>query len=237
MGSRSSPNGQKCAVPPPGEHRTHRRRSGHVRRAQPSAARSPDLAAVAREAVANFLRDESAATDGESAATDGRDATARRDDTTAPETAPDATAAGVAVAGSARREGARESEGPLAVAGEEAIRGAANAAGQFAAQDVALRAAAISVATLDRIESAAAKLETDIAAALTEQAELHAGAGRAAENAVRAAQAASTSAGTAEEASGRAKALARRAGRYVSIAVVLLLIQVLVIVLFASSAH
>ncbi len=88
MGSRSSPNGLQCAVPPPGEHRTHRRRGGHVRRAHPSAARSPDLAAVAREAVASFLRDESAATD-------GRDATAGPDASTAPETVPDATAAGV----------------------------------------------------------------------------------------------------------------------------------------------
>lgn len=220
MGSRSSPNGQQSTVPPIGDHRTHRGHSGHVRRTPP---RPPDLAAVAREAVANFLRDESADAD-------------EREANLAPETAPDVTAGGAA-AGAARRAGALGSDGTWAAAGE-AIPGAAPpAGGQLAAQDVVLRAAAISVATLDRIESAAAKLETDIAAALTEQAELHAGAGSAAEKAVRAAEAAWKSAGTAEEASGRAKALVRRAGRYVSIAAVLVVIQLLIAVLFASSAH
>ena len=213
MGSRSSPNGQQSTVPPIGDHRTHRGRSGHVRRAP---ARPPDLAAVAREAVANFLRDESAATD-------------ERDANVAPETGSAAKAGGAAAAGIASREEARESDGTLAAA--------LPPGDQLAAQDVALRAAAISVATLDRIESAAAKLETDIAAALLEQAELHAGAGSAAEKAVRAAEAAWKSAGTAEEASGRAKALVRRAGRYVSIAAVLVVIQLLIAVLFASSAH
>jgi hypothetical protein len=171
---------------------------------------------VAREAVANFLRDESAAAD-------------ERDARLASGTGPEAKAGGAAVSGIASRAGARESDGTLAAAPP--------ASGQLEAQDMVLQAAAISVATLDRIEAAAAKLETDIAAALTEQAELHAGAGSAAEKAVRAAEAAWKSAGTAEEASGRAKALVRRAGRYVSIAVVLLLLQVLVIVLFASAAH
>lgn len=219
MGSRSSPHGQQSTVPPIGEHRAHR--GGHVRRTPP---RPPDLAAVAREAVANFLRDESAATN-------------ERDPNVAPETGSDAKAGGAASAGIARREGARESDAGWAAAGGAVPGAAPPADGPFAAQDVALRAAAISVATLDRIESAAAKLETDIAAALVEQAELHAGAGSAAEKAVRAAQAAWTAAGTAEQASGRAKILVRRAGRYVSIAVVLLVIQVLVVVLFTSSAH
>ena len=57
-----------------------------------------------------------------------------------------------------------------------------------AAESVAVRAAAAGVATLDRIEAAAAKVEADIRAALRAQAELRAGAGVAAEAAVRAAQ-------------------------------------------------
>ena len=51
-----------------------------------------------------------------------------------------------------------------------------------------IRAAASGVATLERIEAAAAKVEADIRTALLAQAELQAGAGAAAEAAVRAAE-------------------------------------------------
>jgi hypothetical protein len=65
---------------------------------------------------------------------------------------------------------------------------AGNAAGSVGS--VAWRAAAISVAALDRMEAAAAKVEADIAVALRAYAELQAGAGAAAEAAVHAAQSA-----------------------------------------------
>jgi hypothetical protein len=75
------------------------------------------------------------------------------------------------------------------------------------ADSVALRAAAASIATLDRIEAAAAKVEADIRAALRTQAQLQAGAAAAAETAVHAAQAAWEAADAALEAEARAKAL------------------------------
>jgi hypothetical protein len=111
------------------------------------------------------------------------------------------------------------------------------AASVFEAQAVAQQAAALSVATLDRIESAAARLEQDIAAALQEQAELQAGAGTAAEKAVRAAQAAWRAAVDAEKSSTQARASLRKVGRYLAITVVLVVIQLLIAVLFAVSAH
>ena len=106
-----------------------------------------------------------------------------------------------------------------------------------APQAVAMRAAAMSVATLERIELAAAKLEIDIAAARTEQAELQAGAGVAAERAVRAAQEAWTAAAEAEASSGRAKESLRRIGHYMAITVVLVVLELLIAVAFAASAH
>ena len=99
-----------------------------------------------------------------------------------------------------------------------------------AAQDMALRAAAVSVATLDRIEAAAAKLEADIATARREQASLQARAGAAAAAAVRAAQ-------EATEASSQAKRTLRLIGRYVLITVALVLIQLVILLLFAGSGH
>jgi len=98
------------------------------------------------------------------------------------------------------------------------------------AQDVAVRAAAISLATLDRIESAAAKLEADIAAARKEQAELQAGAGKAAAEAIRAAQ-------EATAASFQAKRALRLIGRYLAITLVLVIVQLVILVLFAGAGH
>ncbi len=105
------------------------------------------------------------------------------------------------------------------------------------AQDVAVRAAAVSVVTLDRVESAAAKLEADIAAARREQAELQAGAGRAAAEAIRAAEQASGAADTAQEAGRSAKRSMRVIGTYLIITGILAIIQLLILVAFAASAH
>ena len=113
----------------------------------------------------------------------------------------------------------------------------ATLAGEPAPEAVAMRAAAMSVATLERIELAAAKLETDIAAARTEQAELQAGAGVAAERAVRAAQEAWTAAAEAEASSGRARESLRKVGHYMAITVVLVVLELLIAVAFAVSAH
>ncbi len=99
-----------------------------------------------------------------------------------------------------------------------------------AAQDVAVRAAAVSVATLDRIEAAAAKLEADIATARREQASLQARAGAAAAAAVRAAQ-------EATEASSQARRALRLIGRYVLITLGLVLIQLVILLLFAGAGH
>lgn len=106
-----------------------------------------------------------------------------------------------------------------------------------APQAVALRAAAVSVATLERIELAAAELENDIAAARTEQAELQAGAGVAAESAVRAAQDAWLAAAEAAESSGQARNSLRRIGHYMAITVMLVVLELLIAVGFAVSAH
>ncbi len=76
-----------------------------------------------------------------------------------------------------------------------------------AAESVAVRAALAGVATLDRIEAAAAKVEADIRSALLAQAELQAGAGVAAEAAVRAAQASWIAARASEAAEGRARVI------------------------------
>jgi hypothetical protein len=99
-----------------------------------------------------------------------------------------------------------------------------------AAQDVAVRAAEVSVATLDRIEAAAAKLEEDIATARTEQAKLQARAGAAAAAAVRAAQ-------EATEASSQARRALRLIGRYVLITLALVVIQLVILALFAGAGH
>lgn len=173
----------------------------------------PDLAEVARTAVVKFLRDQSAAT-------------AEQDAALADETALGAATQPRAV----RIAGPDEAHEPGGIA----------AAGEATPQDptaTALRAAALSVATLDRIESAAAQLEADIAAARQEQAELQAGAGIAAEAAVRAAQEAWAAAGAAEGHSEQARRHLRTIGRYMVATIVLVLIQVLFAVVFAASAH
>jgi hypothetical protein len=218
MGGSSSPDSSLR------EHRLPRRRRGHPPDSPPAPASAPDLAAVARAAVISFLRDESATT-------------GERDAILTSEAASDAKAGGAAAPGIAGRGGTREADWAIAAAGETIPVNGPPAVGESAPHALALRAAALSVAALNRIEAAAAKLEADIAAARTEQAELQAGAGIAAEGAVRAAQAAWTAAGTAEEASSKAESSMRRIGRYMVATVVLVVIQVLFAVVFASSAH
>jgi hypothetical protein len=98
------------------------------------------------------------------------------------------------------------------------------------------RAAAISVATLDRMEAMAAKLEGDIAQALRRQAELQAGAGRAAENAIKAAQESWRAARHADKVGRQVNAALRKVGRYTIIIVVMLVIQAILLLLLSSPA-
>jgi hypothetical protein len=98
------------------------------------------------------------------------------------------------------------------------------------------RAAAIGVATLDRIEAVAAKLETDIAQALRRQAELQAGAGLAAKDAVRAAQESWRAARHADKVGRQVNAALRKVGRYTIIIVVMLVIQAILLLLLSSPA-
>ena len=100
-----------------------------------------------------------------------------------------------------------------------------------------MRAAALSVATLDRIEAAAAKVEADIRSALQAQAELQAGAGAAAEAAVRAAQESWIAARTSEAAEGRARVILRLMTRYLAVTIALVVITLIFLILTASVAH
>lgn len=138
----------------------------------------------------------------------------------------------------AEREASRMA---VAEPGATAAAGARHGAGlsddQLAAQSAVLKAAAMSVATLDRIEAAAAKVEADIAEALRRHAELQAGAGAAAEAAVSAAQDAWVAAGNAAASDKRAGASLRLIARYVVVTSVLVAIELIIFVLFASSAH
>lgn len=214
MGSPSAPNDRRRTEPPRGGgHRVPRQRGGQPMRSKNATVRvsPPDLGAIARDAVISFLREASAAPagDGGSAAGPGPDGPA---------------------------------PGPRPTPGDGLTAGAVGepvAAGMSpdAAQAVAVRAAAVSVATLDRIESAAARLEADIAAARQEQAELQRKAGAAAEAAVRAAEEALTSAGTAQEASAQAKTSMRVIGAWGIAIAVLVVIQLLILVLFAATTH
>lgn len=203
------------------QHKPRRRLGRHLHSPRASAG-PPDLAVVAKEAVTRFLLDESAgAPKGDAAATAGTVATVTRPQTSV----------------IARREGTRE-VGLSSAAAEVAIpRTPSLPPSQSDPQAVALRAAAVSVATLERIELAAAQLEADIAAARIEQAELQAGAGMAAEQAVRAAEVAWTSARDANQASSQARESLRRISRYLAVTIVIVVFEVLFVVIFASSAH
>jgi hypothetical protein len=201
---------QQHTVPRQRGHRGSRRRGGP--QSSPAPTGPPDLAAVARAAVIGYLRDESAATTERDAAQAGGPGT-------------DATPGDVTGAGTAGGEDAPDADGIVAAPDE------------LAPPAVVLRATAISLATLERIELAAAKLEADIAAARREQAEVRAGAGAAAERAILAAQHAWLSAADAAESSGKARESLRRIGRYMAITIVLVLLQLLIAGVFATSVH
>jgi hypothetical protein len=198
-----------ASAPDGGRHvRLPHPRGGHRAAPSPARPRPPDLAAAAAGAVVRFLRDSSVAV-------------AERD-----ESAAEAEAGG------------RAGEADVILAAPDDVMPWSTAdVGRLDAESVALRAAAVSVATLDRIEMMAAKLEADISSAQRAQAELQAGAGAAAEAAVRAAQAAWVAARRAEEADKQAKISLIRIARYVEITVVLLVISMIIFIVAATSAH
>lgn len=209
------------------------RHSGGAAIAQAAQVGPPDLAAIAREAVIGFLRDQFASPPGPAEA---EMVSFQAVDADQPAAAPSQVMPARATpAEVARVVQAEAVPGAPARAGE--LARALPGAGDFAAQTVARQAAAISVAALDRIESAAARLEADIAAARQEQADLQARAGLAAEEAVRAAQEAWASAGTAEEASQEARKSLHLIGGWVIAVGVLALIQLLIMLLFSSTSH
>ncbi len=209
----------QTAASPDGGHR--RLRNGQRLRSSSAPARPPDLGALAREAVVGFLHDASMATAQREATRTGGAAT--------DVAAATATPAGNAVTGSAVTGNA--------ATGNAVTDGAGKTASHSVAESAAWRAAAVSVATLDRIEATAAKVEADIAAALQAHAELQAGAGTAAEGAIHAAQSAWVAANSAVEADSRAKIALRRVEHYVSITVALLVIAIIVLVVTATSVH
>ena len=190
----------------------------------PPSAGVPDLAAVAGEAVIRFLHDSAVAT-------------AEREGTRQAGAVPGEMATSAVRAGSAAGDGQREADVSVATVNEAMPWSAASDANNLSADSMALKAAAVSVATLDRIEVMAAKLELDIASAVRVQAELQAGAGAAAEAAVRAAQDAWEAAGTAVQADARAKISLLKVARYVEVTVVLLVIAMVVLVVTATTVH
>jgi hypothetical protein len=216
------------AESPGGRHR----HLGHGRRLRSGAVPHgpPDVGAMAREAVISFLRDASKAT-------------ADRETVRAGVAAAGAEAAVTAAAGNPAGDGASKADGILAAAPEpaamprDAISAASRVAGHAGAESVAWRAAAISVAALDRIEAAAAKVEADIAVALRAYADLQAGAGAAAEAAVRAAQAAMAAAGVAMEAERQVKISLHQVRQYVVVTVILLVVVIIVLAVASSPVH
>jgi hypothetical protein len=208
-----------AVLPGDGHRRTRsgrRLRSSHVRTG------APDLGALAKDAVISFLHDASIAT---------AEREAVRAETAEPGTGTAATA------GTGLTNDRGEADG-IRAAADEPLPGTAPAGARRAdAESVAWRAASVSLATLGRIEAAAASIEADIRAAIRAQAELQAGAGAAAEAAVSAAASAWQAAGTAVEAEGRVKVALRRVEHFVTITVVLLIIAMIILVLGATPIH
>ncbi len=197
---------------PQGAEVATRQRPGR-RPGRPAAKKGPDLAAVAREAVVSFLHDAQAAGEGQPALADSTAEAV----TVASGTAVTLRATATEMLAATGPGGLETTEGP-------------------GAETVAWQAAAVSVATLDRIEAAAAKLEADIAAAMAAQAQLHAAAGAAAEAAVRAAQSAAVSSRDAAQSERTAKVVLHKIERYLSITVALLVVAVIIMIITASPA-
>jgi hypothetical protein len=178
----------------------------------------PDVAVLARDAVISFLNDASKATADREAGRAGLGVTGTGAATTAAAEYPAGDGADSAV-GLAVRTQVLETVPPDALSQVAADR-ATGSAGW---------GAAIGVATLDRIEAAAAKVEADIAIALRAYADLQAGAGAAAEAAVHAAQSAMASAGVATEAERQVRISLRQVRQYVVVTVVLLVVVIIVL--------
>ncbi len=208
---------QRVAVLP--EDADRRPRSGRRLRSSHVRPDAPDLGALAKEAVISFLHDASIAT-------------AEREAVRA-ETAGAGTGT-TATAGTGVTKDPGEAGGISAAADEPRPGTAAADASRLDAESVAWQAASVSLATLGRIEAAAASIEADIRAALQAQAELQAGAGAAAEAAVSAAASAWQAAGTAVEADTRVKIALRRVEHFVTITVILLIIAMILVVVGAT---
>jgi len=189
---------------------------------QPPAA-SPDVAAAAREAVVGFLHDSSM---GSSAP-----GTAQQAGTMLAPT-PKGGVSTVAV-----KVAADPADGGSAALRVRIPASMTSGASDAAAESVAVRAAVAGVATLDRIEAAAAKVEADIRSALRAQAELQAGAGVAAEAAVRAAQASWIAARASEAAEGRARVILGVMTRYLAVTIALVAVTVIFLVITAAVTH
>jgi hypothetical protein len=168
------------------------------------------VAVLAREAVISFLHDASKATADREAVRAG--------------VAPTGEASVTADAGPSQASGI-PAQAPVPGSPETmppaASHGVAGLAGWGAA--------AIGVATLDRIEAAAAKVEADIAVALQAYADLQAGAGAAAEAAVKAAESAMASAGVATDAERQVRISLRQVRQYVVVTVVLLVVVIIIL--------
>jgi hypothetical protein len=218
---------QRVAVlPEDGHHRP--RSSGRLwfTHARPD---PPDLGALAKEAVISFLHDASAATADRAAAraeTAGPGTSAAATVETGPGQADEIQADGIQADGISVADEPQFGQTQFGQTGADASRAEA--------ESVAWRAASVGLATLDRIEAAAASIEADIRAALQKQAELQAGAGAAAETAVRAAASAWQAEGRAVEAEGRVKVAVRRVEHFVTITVILLIIAMILVVVGAT---
>ena len=208
------------APAPNGQHRHRLPHPRGGRRASPPRPRPPDVATAAAEAVVRYLNDSSVAV-------------------AVPVTEDDERRAGGGGPAATAAAAGDEASGPDPIVTAEAAMpwSVAAEASQLNAESVAVKAAAVSVATLDRIEQLAAKLEADITAAHRAQAELQAGAGKAAKAAVRAAQQAWAAARDAEESDRQAKISLVKVARYVEVTVVLLVITMIIFVVVATSAR
>jgi hypothetical protein len=217
-------NPQRGAGPPDGNGGRSPPRDGRrVSSSSPVLAGAPDLAAAARDAVVGFLHDASFGTmEGEADQVARAATTATADAAAAPESA---------AKRSTYAAEAHEADGTIAAAPPAS---AVSAERQLAAESAAWRAAASSVATLDRVETMAAKVEADIHDALLVQAELRAGAGAAAEAAVRAAQSAWVAAAEAAEAERQVRIAGRLITRHLVAAAALLVIAIALFALLAA---
>src|SRR3984957_11610267 len=196
----------------------HRRSRGR----QPPAA-APDVAAAAREAVVGFLHDSSMGS--------------RALKTAQPAGTTLAPIPKGGVSTVALKAAADPANGGSAALRVRIPASMTSGASDAAAESVAVRAAVAGVATLDRIEAAAAKGEADIRSALLAQAELQAGAGVAAEAAVRAAQASWVAARASEAAEGRARVILGVMSRYLAVTMAILLVTVIFLVITAAVVH